>query len=153
VGLLLVGTWLLAIPNGLVALIVGLLIFQLGGNTATAGYQGLMPDLVPQEQRGASSGYLGIMTILGNAGGLALAAYLLGDVGATTTRDTITHGLFLFYGLTGVVLAIGAGITLLGVRERPLTHVALPERSLRFADRVASWLTPWRMRSFRLVFL
>src|SRR5262249_47350365 len=64
VGLLLVGTWLLAIPNGLVALLVGLLIFQIGGNTATAGYQGLLPDLVPQEQRGASSGYLGVMTIL-----------------------------------------------------------------------------------------
>jgi len=153
VGLLLVGTWLLAIPNGLVALLVGLLIFQFGGSTATAGYQGLMPDLVPQEQRGASSGYLGVMTILGNAGSLALAAYLLGDVGATTPPDTITHGLFLFYGLTGVVLAIGAGITLLGVHERPLMAGALPERSPRLADRVASWLTPWRMRGFRWVFL
>ncbi len=153
VGLLLVGTWLLAIPNGLVALIVGLLIFQLGGNTATAGYQGLMPDLVPQEQRGASSGYLGIMTILGNAGGLALAAYLLGDVGATTPRDTITHGLFLFYALTGVVLAIGAGITLLGVHERPLAPGSLPEPSTRLRERLAGWLTPWRMSGFRWVFL
>jgi MFS family permease len=153
VGLLLVGTWLLAIPSGLVALIVGLLIFQLGGNTATAGYQGLMPDLVPQEQRGASSGYLGVMTILGNACGLALAAYLLGDVGATTPSDIITHGLFLFYTLTGVVLAIGAGITLLGVHERPLMAGALPERSLHLSDRLAGWLTPWRMRGFRWVFL
>ena len=135
------------------ALLIGLLIFQIGGNTATAGYQGLMPDLVPQEQRGASSGYLGIMTILGNAGGLALAAYLLGDVGATTPRDTITHGLFLFYGLTGVVLAIGAGITLLGVHERPLAPGSLPEPSTRLKDRLAGWLTPWRMSGFRWVFL
>jgi MFS family permease len=153
VGLLLVGTWLLAIPNGLVALLIGLLIFQLGGNTATAGYQGLMPDLVPQEQRGASSGYLGIMTILGNACGLALAAYLLGDVGATTPRDTITHGLFLFYGLTGVVLAIGAAITLLSVHERPLAPGSLPEPSAQVRDRLAGWLTPWRVSGFRWVFL
>jgi MFS family permease len=153
VALLLVGTWLLAIPNGLVALIVGLLIFQLGGNTATAGYQGLMPDLVPQEQRGASSGYLGIMTILGNAGGLALAAYLLGDVGATTPHDTITRSLFLFYMLTGVILAIGAGITLLGVHERPLAPGLLPKPSARLKDRLAGWLTPWRMSGFRWVFL
>ncbi len=153
VGLLLVGTWLLAIPNGLVALVVGLLIFQIGGNTATAGYQGLMPDLVPQEQRGASSGYLGVMTILGNAGSLALAAYLLGDVGAATPRGAITHGLFLYYGLTGVVLAIGAGITLLGVHEHSLAPDSLPEPSLRVTDRLASWLTPWRMRGFRWVFL
>jgi MFS family permease len=153
VGLLLVGTWLLAMPNGLVALLVGLLIFQLGGSTATAGYQGLMPDLVPQEQRGASSGYLGVMTILGNAGSLALAAYLLGDVNATTPPGAIMTGLFLFYGLTGVVLAIGAGITLLGVHERPLSADTLPKRSLNLSDRLASWLTPWRMRGFRLVFL
>jgi len=153
VGLLLVGTWLLAIPNGLIALLVGLLIFQFGGSTATAGYQGLMPDLVPQEQRGASSGYLGIMTILGNAGSLALAAYLLGDVGATTPRETITHGLFLFYALTGVVLAIGAGVTLLGVHERPLLAGSLPKPSPRIAGWLAGWLTPWRMRGFRWVFL
>jgi MFS family permease len=153
VGLLLVGTWLLAIPNGLIALLIGLLIFQIGGNTATAGYQGLLPDLVPQEQRGASSGYLGVMTILGNAGSLALAAYLLGDVGASTPRDEIVHGLFLFYALTGVVLAIGAGVTLLGVHERPLVAGSLPGPSPRLADRVAGWLTPWRMSRFRWVFL
>jgi MFS family permease len=153
VALLLVGAWLLAIPNGLIALFIGLLIFQIGGNTTTAGYQGLLPDLVPEAQRGAASGYLGVMTILGNAGSLSLAAYLLGDVGATTPRDSVTHGLFLFYALTSVVLAIGAGVTLLGVHERPLLAGSLPAASRRMADRVAGWLTPWGARGFRWVFL
>jgi MFS family permease len=137
--------------------VVGILAIQVAGNISGAAYQGLLPDRVPLEQRGVASGYLGLMTILGNVGSLAMAALLLGDVSAGSTRGPmIRQGAALYYALTGVVLVLGAIVTLLGVREVPFEHLpareAPPAMSRR--QRLAQlWIEPWRSRNFLWVFL
>ncbi len=154
--LLLAGVPLLALPGSLGVLLAGFVLFQLGNNICTAGYQGLLPDLVPVAERGAASGYMGLMTMLGNAGSLVLAGLLLGQVSSgTASARAIQHGSALYYLLTGLLLAVGAAVTLVGVHETPLAPEsrepaeAFPIR-LRLADR---WIGPWRSSNFRWVFL
>lgn len=156
--LLVLAAVLLAAPRTALALIAGLLVFQVGNNVCSAGYQGLLPDLVPQDQRGEASGYIGLMTILGNALSLGLAALLLGAVGPGSDAATIDGGTVRYYALTGVGLTLGALVTVAFVHERPLLRrvaaqgddLPRPSRRERFD---ADWLAPWRSRNFRWVFL
>lgn len=161
-GLLLVAAGLvLAVPATLVALVGGMLLFQLGGNIATAAYQGLLPDLVPETQRGAASGYVGLMTIVGNAGSLALASILLGEVTAGPgAADLIERGSAGFYLLTTGVLVVGTIFTLISVHEVPLplapaprSHTPAPTRRRMAAAWRHNWLDPWRHPDFTWVFL
>ncbi len=143
-----------------ILLIAGLGVLLLGINIVMAGYQGLIPDLVPSEQRGTSSGYMGFMTILGNVGSLVLAAWLFAPVSLHSTRMDIIHtGATLYYSTTIIVLLIGALITVIGVRE-----AVLPSKSMTLAQvesRIAfqfhrwfarNWIKPWREYNFTVVF-
>jgi MFS family permease len=155
--LLLLGAWQLAAAPTLALLAVGFIVFQIGSNVGTAGYQSLLPDRVLEEQRGEASGYLGLMTILGNIGSLALAAGLLLDVGSgSASQGVISQGASLYYALTGVILLVGTLITLFGVDEMPLA--ALRHREIPIADAprralFAPWLKPWHSANFTWVFL
>ena len=40
-------------------------LLQFASNTAQAPYQGLLPDVVPQTQRGVASGYYGVANLVG----------------------------------------------------------------------------------------
>jgi MFS family permease len=113
----LLGAWVLATPSNLGFLLAGLLIFEVGNNVCTAGYQGMLPDLVPEAQRGEASGYLGLMTILGNAASFGLAAVLLGSISANSSPAAIRAGVALYYVLSGLVLGLGAFVTVVWVHE------------------------------------
>src|SRR5579872_2144365 len=78
--LLVASTPLLVISSNLVIFLVGLSLLHLGTNTMMPAYQSLVPDRVPERQRGEASGYVGALTILGNMVSLGLAAYLLGGI-------------------------------------------------------------------------
>jgi MFS family permease len=161
--LLLAGVPFLALPRGIAILLVGFVLFQLGNNISTAGYQGLLPDLVPASERGAASGYMGLMTMLGNAASFILAGLLLGQVtSATGSAAAIWHGSALYYLLTGLLLAAGTAVTLAGVHETPSPPEAMADpaghmeaRSLRrLAGRwMARWVGPLRAANYRWVFL
>ena len=159
--LLILSALLLAVAGSIAIFVLALIINQVGSNAANASYQALLPDLVPREQRGEASGYMGLMTILGNIGSLGLAAWLLGQVSLTSTgANVIRHGAALFYVLTGIALLVGMLITVIGIHEIPLgpiTSEPAPKKEsalLRFRRWfVSNWIAPWREYNFRLIFL
>ena len=159
--LLIVSALMLSVAASIFIFVLALLVNQVGSNFANASYQALLPDRVPKEQRGEASGYMGLMTIIGNIGSLGLAALLLSQVNLTSTgSDVIRHGATLFYILTGIALLVGALITVIGVHEVPLAPVEAEtpreqgSRTLRFWRWfVQNWIAPWREYNFMLIFL
>ena len=157
---LLLSALLLAVAGNVAIFVLGLIVYQVGSNAANASYQALLPDRVPKEQRGEASGYMGLMTILGNVGSLGLAALLLGAVSLTSIDSgIIRRGAALFYILTGIALLVGMLITAAGVHEipyrPPLTASTHAEGSARTRFRrwfAQNWIAPWREFNFTLVF-
>jgi MFS family permease len=140
--------------------ILGLAVYQIGSNGVTAAYQGLLPDLVPEDQRGAASGYMGLMTILGNVSGLGLAALLLGSISLNSTAPgVIRHGASIYYTLTALGILLGVLVTVVGIHEVPyvpesVQRVNEERRAVRFRGWVRhNWLEPWHNFNFTLVFL
>lgn len=106
----------------------------MSNNIATAPYSALIPDLVPPDQRGSASGWMGLMTMLGSfVGGVA--------------------GLFLgvqaLYGLLILILAV---VTLICVTT---THEPVPPRVPPFhlGHFFSGLLSPFQSRDFTWVFL
>lgn len=159
--LLLLSALVLAVAGNVLVFLLGLIVYQVGSNAANAAYQALLPDRVPKEQRGEASGYMGLMTILGNVASLGLAAWLLGQVSLTSTgSSTIEHGAALFYFLTGIALFVGVLITVIGVHETrykpPATESTGARESAAIRFRrwfVQNWIAPWRHNNFMLVFI
>ncbi len=88
----------------------GYLAIQIGANVALAAYSGLIPDLVPSNQRGISSGYMALMSQLGTLAGAFVSSILLAQ-----KQDTILFivmgGVFLLFVLCSLV-----------IRETPLPN-------------------------------
>ena len=100
IGLALSGTY------GMVVIFYFML--QAASNTAQGPYQGLMPDVVPETQRGSASGYYGISNVIG---------LLLGTVGAGLILD--------HFGRTAAILSI-CGLLVLTMIP---TVVLIPDRA------------------------
>lgn len=164
----LVGAGALARADDLNTLTVSFLILQFGFNFTLGAYQGLLPDLTPETQRGAASGYMGLMTILGNVGSLALAGALLANVtltnaGSGAGRAAIVSGSAIFYFATAAVMALTAIVTVVWTPETPFS--ATDAAALRPAPRGVGrlerglqslrmlWLEPWKSHNFTWVFL
>ncbi len=144
IALALAGQAGVAAMTPLVLFLGGFAIVMVGTNVATAAYQGMLPDQVGAGQRGAASGWLGLMTLLGSVGSLAVAGLLLGNVTPGPGLDAgVTHGARLFYILAAVVLAISAAVTVYGVDERPDDGPPRPPRP---------WTEVFRHQPFRVVF-
>ena len=101
---------------------------QLGNNWAGGPYAGLIPDVVPEDQRGAASGWLALMTALG----FLMGAVAAGRLAGAGTYENPTNYMWI-YGLIAAVLAVFLVITVVGVRERPLAAHAGPFRAGEFA--------------------
>jgi MFS family permease len=144
----LVGMLALAWAPGFVIFALGFVLAQIAANVGTAAYQGLLPDRVPVEQRGTASGFLGLMTILGNVGSLVAAGFLLGNVvSGPGLEAAVRSGAARFYALGIIVLIIGTVVTVVGIREEPVRALDTQPPFLEL------WLAPLRHANFRWVFL
>ncbi|MHB0938912.1 MAG: MFS transporter [Armatimonadota bacterium] len=135
---LLVLAFLPAQPGALLPYILAFCWVQFFNNLATAPYAALIPDVVPPAQRGSASGWMGLMTMLGNAVGvgIGLAMKWIG-------------GLPGAYILLAVIMLLGMLGTVLLVRE-PKPKPAPPFDYDAFRRGLVE---PFRSRDFLWVFL
>ena len=159
--LLVASTPLLVISSNLAMFLAGLSLLHLGLNTMMPAYQSLVPDRVPERQRGETSGFVGSLIILGNMVGLGLAAYLLGGVSQHSIQPgLIRYNAGIYYITVISLMVICILITALGVRPVPFyapprssADTGQPRRE-KFAQWfVHSWVNPWRKHNFTVVFL
>jgi MFS family permease len=122
------------------------LVTNFSSNFATAPYAALMPDVVPPAQRGAASGWLGLMTILGTLLGVLVAGSI---VNSTAPFADFKNQIFLVYTIIGVVLVIGVLVTVFGTPETPLTTRPKP---FTWPEFWAGLVNPFRSRDFFWVF-
>lgn len=73
------GLFLMMAATNYPELITGYAIIQFFFNAAGAAYAGVVPDVVPAQQFGKASGFLGTMTLFGIAAGTG-ATFLFGDM-------------------------------------------------------------------------
>ena len=107
--------------SSLALFVLATLGVQIGANWAGGPYAGLIPDLVPESQRGSASGWMALMSSLGTLTG-ALTAGQLAHGGSYRAIDT----------LIVAVLALMLILTVAGVRERPAAGDVEPFRVATF---------------------
>jgi MFS family permease len=132
----LIGLLGMAIAPNILSLAVALMLVQFANNAAAAPFHALLPDLVPQEQRGTASGLMGLGQMLGSVGG-ALAAGAVVNVepllSGAITPAAYQRQLFIIYGVTMLLLTVFMVLTVITVRERPHEgdRVAIKPAALR----------------------
>ena len=74
--------WGIASSNEFVAILAFVVLLQCSSNFAQGPFQGYVPDLVPQKQVGIASGLMGVMIILGQVVGVAIATIGITQLGS-----------------------------------------------------------------------
>ncbi|MBC7249514.1 MAG: MFS transporter [Anaerolineae bacterium] len=92
-------------------LLVGIVLLQLSSNVAHGALQGLIPDLVPEDQRGRASGVKAIMELLP-------AILMAFTIGPLIDKGLVTLSIVLIMASFVVTMLI----TVLTVKEEPLTE-------------------------------
>lgn len=123
----------------LLPFILAFMLVEFANNVASAPYSALIPDVVPPGQRGAASGWMGLMTMLGNAGGAVLGLLI-----------TVVGGLTGIYWIIIATMLVGMVVTVVGVHEPPVPEMD-PFTWRGFLKGL--WLDPRRYPDFAWVFL
>ncbi len=110
------------IAPSLFVLTFGYIIVQFGSNAAQAPFHALLPDLVPQEQRGVASGIMGLAYWLGTITGV-LVPTLVGIDSNSLKSGALSyasyqHNIVLAYLITSGVILLMAALTFAFVHER-----------------------------------
>ena len=115
VAALLVLAFIPSTPGMLIPFMLVYLAINLFNNLATAPYSALIPDVVPPLQRGAASGWMGLMSMLGN--------FVGGITGLIVAQLSKTYGqssaITVCYLLVAGLLTLSMLGTVLTVREPP----------------------------------
>ncbi len=93
-------------------LLAGYILLQLLDNVAQGAYQGLMPDVVPDDRRGKASAALAISQLTGTLAGAVIPGILQGIFGKIP-------GSQIDLVLVAIVFTITLSLTLLFVKEKP----------------------------------
>jgi MFS family permease len=118
----------------------GYLVANIGNNVATAAYSGVIPDIVPEEQRGEASGWMAAMSLVGMIVGVLSAGWLLYAKQASIAFIVIA-----------VCLVVFLLITTAGVRERPREAAPEPLDWVQFLKSL--WIDPRRYPDFAWVWI
>ncbi|MEI6913914.1 MAG: MFS transporter [Armatimonadota bacterium] len=119
---------------------VGYLVNNIGNNIATGSYNGVIPDIVPPDQRGAASGWMAAMSQLGTVVGVFSAALLM-NAGRVAESFVVV----------AFCLVLSLAATVLGVRERP--RDTMPDR-LDIVGFVKNlWIDPRKHPDFAWVWI
>ena len=131
---------LLSSPTYL-AFLLAYMVVQFGNNVTSAAYMGVIPDLVPEDQRGVASGYMALMS----QGGTLFGIVSMILVGALHGGETAKY-LVLIVVLVGVAL-----VTIRGIRENPLP---IRPPKIVWAEYVKSlWIDPRKYPDFAWVWI
>lgn len=132
--------WLSSVEHSLPLCFAGYFAVNIGNNTASTAYCAVIPDIVPGNQRGVSSGWMASLSQLGTMAGVLASGLLLNRQMAGTA-----------YLLIGTTLALFLLITLIGTKERPIraTGDRIQWRSLIHSV----WIDPRDYPNFALVWL
>ncbi len=103
---------LLALAPALWVLVLGVLLIQMSSNILQGPWQALIPDLVPEEQRGTASGLKAMMDILAFVVGRAVAGFFFGRV-----PEWGESAVLMAIAVPVVVFVIGLVITAIWARE------------------------------------
>jgi MFS family permease len=79
----------LALSGSYWLLVIFYFLLQTASNTAQGPYQGMMPDVVPEDQRGTASGYYGIANLVGTLFGTVVAGLILAHAGRPAAVGSI----------------------------------------------------------------
>jgi MFS family permease len=133
----------LALSGSYWLLVICYFLLQTASNTAQGPYQGLMPDVVPLDQRGIASGYYGISNVFGLLAGTVGAGVILAHAGRVVAILSIC--LLLVATMLPTVLLIPDRAAprapqFAGVRQAVVTTFARPLRHPSFLWLMASRL-------------
>jgi MFS family permease len=126
-------------------LIVGYLFLQISDDIGTGPYSALIPDLVPEENRGRASGVMSLLQLLAQIAAAA-TGIALGNVA-------------LIYVSIAVVNIVCALIVLTVIKDCsvPATRDRAPGEQIKLSERIrrgfAAWAAPWENRDFRWVWI
>ncbi|MBF8283112.1 MAG: MFS transporter [Anaerolineales bacterium] len=120
--------YLIALAPAFGLVVLGIMLIQVASNTVQGPWQALIPDLVPEAQRGRASGLKAMLDILAFVVGRQVAGQLVGRYpqwGETAILIAVT--------VPVVVYLIGLAVTAVWARESPEAAAQAPQRSVREA--------------------
>src|SRR6266568_300979 len=91
----------MAAARDIPTLAIAYMLVQFSSNAAQAPFHALLPDIVPEEQRGVASGVMGFLQILGGIAGVIVAGMF---IDASKPLSLYQQGLWLTYGIIIAVL-------------------------------------------------
>ncbi|GCF06513.1 MFS transporter [Dictyobacter arantiisoli] len=137
--------WMAVAPD-IFSLLCAYVLVQLSSNMAQAPFHALLPDIVPVEQRGLTSGIMGFLSIAGSIGGVLTASLF---VDASNPMSEYQRNLWLIYAIIIGVLLICMLITILTVHERP-PHADSQDSGTTVEAAVSRRYPSWLSRSLLL---
>lgn len=136
--MLLIGLVIMALSPNLLILGIGWFICQVGSNANQAALNAVLPDVVPDHQRGRMSGLLGLSVTV---------AILL----ATFVTQFTTFNTMLMFVLPWALIPIAQLLFFPVFKDRPADRSRLPKYTLRqFAQ--TFWVNPVKHRDFGWAF-
>jgi MFS family permease len=120
--------FLLALAPSLWVLVLGVILIQFSSNILQGPWQALIPDLVPESQRGTASSLKAVMDIIATVVAGAVAGILLGTMGQRLFGN---YAIYATAAAPVIVFILFVTLTAIWAREQPgAIHPEVASRSM-----------------------